>query len=403
MIGDRIKQARLIAGLSQDEAVRRLGRLGVALTKAGLSKYERETSAPKATLLQSLARVFQVQPAFFLKEPEVEIRWLGYRKRTGLGQRDQERIHAAASAQVEAFLWLLSALTKAEPPPFPNRSPVRTPEEAETQAESLREQWNLDDNPIESMIELIEDRDGIVVEESDPDGDFDGLSGVANGAHAVIIADADAPHDRKRFTIAHELGHLLMDTSTMPTARDEERLANRFAAAFIVPASVARRELGTKRARVSLSELALLKQKHGLSMQAWVMRARDLDIIDEGHYATLIRQVHRRNEMVEYHGNEEPVRLRQMALRATAEGIISRQQAVEWCPVVATSELMQSSLDTREAQMRPQELLHLPREQRRSLLADAAESVKSYYSKVAHAGEDSADDWEDIYNVNPGN
>ena len=393
MIGDRIKQARLMAAISQDELVHMLAKSGVQLTKAGLSKYERGSSVPKATLLQHLAAVLRVQPEFFLKEQTVSIRWLRFRKRSGMGMRDQERIHAMATAQVEAYVRLRAAFTKEEPQRFPQPMRVRTADEAEAAAGSLRRSWHLQDWPIESMTELIESREGIVVELTDPHDRFDGLSGVANDVHAVIIADASAPDDRKRFTFAHELGHLLMDTRG---AEDEERLAHRFAAAFLMPASLARKELGEKRLRISLSELTILKQKHGLGMQSWVLRARDLHIIDEGHYGTLIRQVRGRNEMVEYKGNERPIRLRQMVLRAYAEGVIGHDQALRWCPDLDQDEV-NNVPDAVDGRVTARALMRLPREKRNAILREAAAHAGTLYDKGELRVEDIADDWEDVY------
>ena len=51
MIGDRIRQARLAVGLTQDEVVRRLASAGLKITKAAVSKYEKGKSTPKQSVL----------------------------------------------------------------------------------------------------------------------------------------------------------------------------------------------------------------------------------------------------------------------------------------------------------------------------------------------------------------
>ena len=56
MIGDRIRQARLAAGMTQDDVVTRLAEAGHPITKAALSKYEKKKSEPKQALLLLLAR-----------------------------------------------------------------------------------------------------------------------------------------------------------------------------------------------------------------------------------------------------------------------------------------------------------------------------------------------------------
>lgn len=399
MIGERIRQARVMAGMSQDELVRALHERQVQLTKAALSKYECGKSSPKASLLMHLGHVLDVPPSYFLEEPAVMVKWLAYRRHSRLGLREREHIHELARAQVEAYVRLRTMLVCDAPRSFPERMDVSTPEEAERVAAEVRRMWGLVDCSIESMTELIEDHDGIVVALQAENEQFHGLSGVANSAHAVIIVDAGAPDDRKRFTIAHELGHLIMNTEAVGDERKEEQLAQRFAAAFLLPAPLVQRELGARRAHVSLEELALLKQKHGVSMQGWVLRARDLGIIDEGHFATLIRRVRGRNEQVEFHGHEVPMRMRQMALRAMAEGLISRAQAAAWCPDIAAADARESALQAPQAITPAHALLRYAAEERDKVLTHAAESCAPYYKSMTDAGSVDAgtEDWEDIY------
>lgn len=396
MIGERIRQARVMAGMSQEELVRALRERQVQLTKAALSKYECGKSSPKASLLMHLGSVLGVPPSYFLEEPAVTMEWLAYRRHSRLGLREREHIHELATAQVEAYVRFRAMLVCDAPRSFPERMDVSTPEEAERVAAEVRRAWGLGDCSIESMTELIEDHDGIVVALQAGDERFHGLSGVANSTHAVIIVDAGAPDDRKRFTIAHELGHLMMNTESVGNERKEEQLAQRFAAAFLLPVPLVQRELGARRAHVSLEELALLKQKHGVSMQGWVLRARDLGIIDEGHFATLIRRVRGRNEQVEFHGHEVPMRIRQMALRAMAEGLISRAQAAAWCPEMAEDDTGKTAQAAAKASGAGA-LLRCAPEERDRVLACAAESSAPYYTAAEAERNDATEDWEDIY------
>lgn len=162
--------------------------------------------------------------------------------------------------------------------------------------------------------------------------------------------NSDMPDDRCRFSIAHELGHLMMDCRTV-SPKEEEKLANRFAGAFLVPSEVAKQELGEKRKRLDIEELKLLKTKHGLSMLGWVHRAYDLDIIDKGHFNTLyklfVSRGWRKTEPSAYVGHETPMRLKQMTLRAVAEGIITPGKAASLCPGCLTWDEMPLCLRAR--------------------------------------------------------
>ena len=394
MINQRIRQARTVSGLSQDAVVRALSDRGVTLTKAALSKYERGASAPRATLLKHLGAVLSVQPEYFLREPTVTVEWLAFRKRAAVGAREQERFQTLALERVEAYVRLLEGLSVDSVPPFPAREPVATFDDAERAAESLRRTWKLDDMPVESMTEMIESHEGIVVELAGAEDAMDGMAGLANGCHAVVVVDPGVSDDRKRFTLAHELGHLVMDTSDAASPKDEERLAHRFASAFLVPATVARKELGTKRAHLTLDELMILKEKHGLSMQAWLYRARDSGIIDVQHFNALFdrltRQGWRRTEPVEYRGRERPTRFRQMVLRALAEGILDQNQARTWCPELEFSFPAPVS-DGMTATM----FRKLPPEQRDVLLARAAEGmVDAYMNNPTLGGFEAFDEAE---------
>ncbi len=381
MVGQRMRQARLLACLSQDEVVSRLSDLKVKLTKGGLSKYERGGSSPSAALLIVLAKALSVKPEYFLRETTTSIEWLAFRKTSRMTASAEDRVRAEAAETVEAHLWLTDRLGISDRPNFPRPIRVDAPDDAEKAAERLRSTWKLDDLPIENLTEVIEDRGGIVAECQEKNFDFDGLSGWANKIHPVTVVRGDVASDRKRFSLAHELGHLAMECSGKP-AKEQETLAHRFAAAFIVPAAVAKRELGEKRSHLNFDELAMLKQKHGLSMAGWVNRAKSLGIISESHaksiWMVFSQKGWRKAEPVQFAGDEKPTRLRQMTLRALAEGIITEERAEQLCPYFRDRRIEE---DTPHRRLSAMDLLKLPAEERERLLTAAADSAVVAYTE----------------------
>ena len=125
----------------------------------------------------------------------------------------------------------------------------------------------------------------------------------------------------------------------------------------------------------------MLKQKHGLSMQAWILRAADLDIIDQAHARTLFTELGsrgwRRHEPVEFHGQERPARLRQLAVRALAEGLLTRSQAERICPDMASS--IEETTEERRGPLDARSLLRLSKKERDRLLRQAAALVADEY------------------------
>ena len=380
MIGERLRQARLIAMLTLDEVVEQLAKNHVALTKAGLSKYERGGSVPKAQLLLELARVLDTRTEYFLSEPKAVMNWLAFRKTTKLGLREQERIESLAENVVEAHVWLREKLKIKDGGRLPNIQ-VRNFQAAEDAAIKLRHSWKLDDSPVESVTESAEDQGVIVVLCDDAPASFHGLSGIANKTRSVVVETAQAEDDRRRFNVAHELGHLVMTCKTA-TDKEQEKFAHRFAAAFIVPAQVAIRELGRRRKHLGLEELSLLKKKHGLSMQAWAYRAADLDIIDRSRLHSLFIEMSargwRKSEPVNFERHEEPTRLRQMTLRAVAEGIVSRDKAESLCPG-CTKGLDEEPEAKRKRKWTAKELLQLTPEERDKVLEAGVPGVARDY------------------------
>lgn len=380
MIGERLRQARLAAGFTLEQVSTQLGALGQPITRAGLSKYERNRSTPPPTLLLKLARVLGVTGQYFIQEPEVLVEWLAFRKHPQLPANRQKHIKAYATQIAEGQVWLLNALYPGEQPLLPRRRPVSTADEAEAAAMDLRDLWKLGEAPLESVTQTAESRGAIVVGWRWDEGRLDGLSGWVNGYIPLAVVNTSTSPDRRRYTLAHELGHMVMHTAAQGSEA-EERLAHRFAAAFLVPATAARRELGERRRRLSFDELALLKRKYGLSMNGWVHRAYDLGIIDEGHHNSLCRAFDARHwkkrEPTAYAGWEEPKRLEQLTLHALAEGIITEARARQLCPWYSGSDAV--PVASSQAGLTAKALLAQPEEERAHMLATTAAEAAALY------------------------
>lgn len=142
-----------------------------------------------------------------------------------------------------------------------------------------------DDEPVQNIYHLLESN-GIIIAELDEVMKFDGVSLLTDDGQPMIVVNKNFSNDRKRFTIAHELGHLLMhciDHPAIPEHRDHkviENEANNFASEFLMPAKSIRNHLYD----LKLSDLAKLKSYWLTSMASIVRRARDLGCIDQNRY-----------------------------------------------------------------------------------------------------------------------
>ena len=152
----------------------------------------------------------------------------------------------------------------------------------------MRTHWGLGIDPIPNLSELLEER-GIKIL-SVGLSDIDGLTAKVRRKNGepipVIVIKEDEWSERKRFTLAHELGHMVMDVRH---GVDAEKAANRFAGAFLMPAEALWREIGKHRTTISLGELLRLKELFGASFQAIVYRCHDLGIISDAAYRRLFQ------------------------------------------------------------------------------------------------------------------
>ena len=109
-------------------------------------------------------------------------------------------------------------------------------------------------------------------------------------------------------------------------------MVKRFAGAFLVPAETVRAELSQRRRTLDWGELFTLKRRYGISVKAWLVRAKDLEIIDENRYVSLLKDYNRRrwNAGEPYPLPEEkPTRFRRLLYQGLAEGFLTDTKAAE--------------------------------------------------------------------------
>jgi Zn-dependent peptidase ImmA (M78 family) len=106
--------------------------------------------------------------------------------------------------------------------------------------------------------------------------------------HPVMLINSAAPTDRKRLTLAHELGHLLLHNGF--ATEDPEREANEFASEFLMPGHVIRPDLRP----ATLGRLRDLKRVWGVSMQALYERAYNLKLVTTAERVSFYKSMNAR-------------------------------------------------------------------------------------------------------------
>ena len=329
MLHTRLQQARKAAGLS----LRDLGdRVGVS--HAAIKKYEDGAATPPSDMLLKLSQVLGVRVAYFFRPQTVVLDALEYRKHSALPKKRLDAITNQVIDQIERRMELENLFPH---PPQAFALPAKLPPvhdmaDIEQVAEHVRKVWGLGQNPIPDLIGTLENQ-GIRVFVTDDDGDkhFDGLTAFA-GTVPVIVVGRHWPGDRQRFTLAHELGHLLLAQRT-PSDLDVELVCNRFAGAFLFPRNAVLQELGAHRNAIEWQELALLKAEFGLSMGGILYRARDLGIVSAAYRQAQADQFKAKGWHLTEPGPAYPAEkahhFEQLIFHALAEDYIGESKAAE--------------------------------------------------------------------------
>lgn len=331
MIGERLKRARAATGLSMQALGAEVG-----VSANMIKKYEHDQSMPGSGVLVRLSKALEVRSEYFFRPVKVELTGVEYRKRSNAPRAVLKRIEADVLDQAERWQELANLWPSFPVPQFslPAMLPssIGSMDHIDEIADLVRTDWNLGLSPIPDLIDALESHGILViVTQVDAQATFDGLQASVAGKPVVVVS-TNWPGDRQRFTLAHELGHLLLH-DRLPAHLDEEKACNRFASAFLVPASALRRQLGEKRHALEVRELYLLKLEYGLSMQGCLYRAADLGIISqtvrERMFISFATQGWRKQEPGQPYRQEITFLFQQLVYRALGEGIIGESKAAE--------------------------------------------------------------------------
>lgn len=336
MIGQRLKLARAASGLSLRELQDAIGNL---VTAQAIGKYERDEDMPRSGVLSALASALRVSEDYLLSTDEMVLDGIEFRKKDMASKREEALVEGQALHLLERYLAVEDALGLASVEwdrPREAPYPITSPADAESAARAVRTHWGLGIDPILNLAELLEER-GIKILATEL-ADIDGLTACVrrkNGAPVpVIVIKANEWSERKRFTLAHELGHMVMEAR--PDV-DMEKAANRFAGAFLMPAEALWREIGKHRTSISLGELVHLKDTFGASLQAIVYRCHDLGILTTAAYRRMFqifneqgwRKPPYKEPGAKDPSAEQPHRMVRLCFRALTEGAISEPKAAE--------------------------------------------------------------------------
>lgn len=276
---DMLDLARGARSLTQAEVAQAAG-----VSQAMLSKVENRLLPPTPELAARLAKVLGFPVEFFYQSERAHgFPHYHHRKRASMGAKALSKLHAIINIRRQHISRLIRSFGGEVEKPIPAIDLDEKELLPEDAARMVREYWMLPRGPVDSITGTIEAAGGVVVVSDFGTPLLDGLSFRVAGLPPIFVMNSEVPGDRYRFSLAHELGHMVMHS--LPGDNDEkmERQADEFAASFLMPSA----EIKPHLVPASIEKFARAKGHWKVSIKSMILRSKELCLISPDDYRRL--------------------------------------------------------------------------------------------------------------------
>lgn len=271
--------AREARGYSQGDLAQLSG-----VGRSNISRFENDGQELSDDFIKSIMQSLNFADTLYHLEAEL-LPPATYRRRDTVKVKMLTTVDALINVYTFGIRHLLNAIQfdKLNVPLFPV-SQIQTPEQAAT---LTRDAWKMPTGEVTNLTKVLEDNGFITLPVLFGTDHIDSRSILIDDKYPVIFYNKKLRGDRLRFTLAYELGHIIMHTRSPQVRWDNSHEANVFAAEFLMPKDEMLKDLNSK---IDIEELAQLKNKWLVSMQSILYRAEDLGVITENHKRYIINR-----------------------------------------------------------------------------------------------------------------
>lgn len=323
----RLVNARKIRCMSQRELC---SSVDGKVSPTAIAKYEKGLMMPSSDVLIVLSNALGMKLDYFFRPFVVDIdpSKFEFRKKSSMGSKKVESIKFLVCSEIEKYLEIEAILGIASKFNLDySNITVEGENEAKLLALRLRQDLNIGSDAIVSAVDLLESM-GVKISEIEHENSFSGTCNEA-GEVPVIIVNKNMCSERKRLTIFHELGHLLMHCAE---GVDKEKMCNVFANEVLIPSDRFKNLIGESRHDISLVELQAIQREYGISVDALMMKAYQLNIITQTRYTSFHKK---KNALPNFkdavekslYPMEHTCRFERLVYRALASEMISYSKA----------------------------------------------------------------------------
>ncbi|WP_421695401.1 helix-turn-helix domain-containing protein [Aestuariivirga sp.] len=274
-----LEVARAARGITQNELAAR-----ASVTQALISKIENGiTTDPTPETVAAIAGALNLPQSYFYSDERPHgLPAFHYRKRAKLGKKALDRIEADINLRRIHISRLLRSFEFSPERSIPVVDLERMQWTPAMAAQHLRQLWLMPRGPVDHLTYMLEQAGAIVVHVDFDTAMLDALSFRLPGLPPLVFMNKNVPGERYRFTLAHELAHLVLHNQPETDETMEEQ-ADEFASEFLLPAKEVRPYLSYP----SISKLARIKPYWKVSIKALIVRCMKLKMITPNQYTGL--------------------------------------------------------------------------------------------------------------------
>ncbi|AOG01700.1 MAG: ImmA/IrrE family metallo-endopeptidase [Blastomonas sp.] len=287
-LGERLRLAREDRKMTQAVAASEAG-----MARTTLVAIEKGQRRVRLDELQNLTGIYRTTINELLRQAPIQINLLPqFRKVSESEDATIEHAVSLLNDLVRAEVELEQLLGISRSVVYPPETPIlpgNVKLQAEQDALDLRQWLGLGLNPINDIVSLLELQLGARVYVRRLPTNISGLFAFDDAVGPCILLNANHPRDRRANTAGHETGHFMstrksadvLDDATSETAR-EERYANAFGRAFLMPARAVKQKFQDVTAgasSLSRRHIIVLASYFGVSREALVRRLEELGLI----------------------------------------------------------------------------------------------------------------------------
>lgn len=343
MLGRNIRKYRMLMGLSLRDMAKKLN-----VSHQTIKNYEENKLIPNSERLIQMSKIFNVNLSDLLNTFIVpELKFENFRKQSKLSKTKEKGLCMLISDEIAKYLEILDFAN--EDYSFDKTKwnfDVNSISDIDKIAVDVRKLFGIsDDCALDNLTDKMEDNNFLILE-INYEEQFDGFCEYINGLAFIILSSKG--FERNRFTLAHELAHLILNFKEDLTEKEKEHYCNLFAASLLMPTKAMKKEFEFNNfiinRNVSINEIILIAKEYKVSMNAVIMRLYSLGIIDEykkKNLFILLSKSGLRTKQLKI-VDEHPTKKDKIIFRLEAEKIISADEAIKYLEVT-TDEFFKST------------------------------------------------------------